>query len=241
MVKSQQIEIRVCMDIGSEKHYVGIGLSTGDRIDGFEMSHTPEGIKAFFARLEELENEYQAPIVVAMEACNGYARPIDQMVLAKGYKLLNVNNHKLALFKEVFSGAAKSDPIDAWKIFELTSLKESLPLAKNALHEVSQISKTNLELKRYTRRRQVLVNEKVRILNRVKGDLLAVCPGLPDITCSIGNLWFLRFLTARKDLQQLAKSSAPKWPEEYSLGISPRIVFPSGVTYTFSLKVISMA
>ncbi len=106
-------EIRVCIDVGSEHHYVAIGLSTGERIEEFSLTHNPEGIDQFFQRIERLREKYQLPISVAMESYNGYARPIDSMVLDKDYKLFNVNNLKLARYKEIFPGPAKSDPIDA--------------------------------------------------------------------------------------------------------------------------------
>jgi len=61
------------------------------------------------------------------------------------------------------------------------------------------------KLKRLTRRRRVLVNEKVRVVNRLHADLQAICPGLAQITGAVDNLWFLRFLTARKTLPGLAR------------------------------------
>jgi hypothetical protein len=47
------------------------------------------------------------PVAVAMEGFNGHGRPLDRLVRQKGYRLFNVNNLKLARFKEVFPGAAK--------------------------------------------------------------------------------------------------------------------------------------
>jgi len=46
------------------------------------------------------------------------------------------NNLKLAPFKEIFPGAAKSDRIDARKGLELFQLSDHLPLAKEVLQEV---------------------------------------------------------------------------------------------------------
>ena len=62
-----------------------------------------------------------------MEGYNGYARPLDRMIQEKGYTLYNVNDLKLARFKEVFPGAAKTDVIDTRKILELFHLKGHLP------------------------------------------------------------------------------------------------------------------
>jgi len=198
-------EIRVCMDIGSQKHYVAIGLSTGERIDEFEFLHTPKGIEDFFTRLEHLQAKHALPISVAMEGYNGYARPIDSYVLEKGYCLYNVNNAKLARFKEVFPAPAKSDRIDAWKIFELFTMKDTLPLAKNALQEVERPEEAAEKLKAITRRRRELVLEKTRIMNRMQADLEAICPGILSLTGSVDNIWFLNLLTFREDITQLKR------------------------------------
>jgi hypothetical protein len=69
-------------------------------------------------------------VAVAMEGFNGCARPLDTMVRRRGYRLYNINNLKLARFKEIFPGAAKSDRIDARKGLELFQLSDHLPLAK---------------------------------------------------------------------------------------------------------------
>jgi len=53
----------------------------------------------------------------------------------EGYRLFNVNNLKLARFKEVFPGAAKTDPIGTRKILELFCLKDQHPLAKDAVQK----------------------------------------------------------------------------------------------------------
>lgn len=202
---SSAYEIRVCMDIGSQSHQVAIGLSTGEILEEFGISHAPQEIQLFFDKIESYRVQLQLPVVVAMESYNGHARPIDKYVLKKGYRLLNINNHKLAQFKRVFPGASKSDVVDTRKMFELFTLQDHLPMAKNALQPVVCWPEVNEKLKRLTRRRRLLVNEKVRIINRLQSDLQAISPGLTSITGSVDNLWFLRFLTCREDIQQLAR------------------------------------
>jgi len=66
-----------------------------------------------------------------MEGFNGYARPLDKLIQKLGYTLYNVNNLKLARFKQIFPGAAKTDRLDARKILELSHLKDQSPMAKN--------------------------------------------------------------------------------------------------------------
>ena len=200
-----QNEIRACLDIGNKKHYAAIGLAQGGLLESFEMEHTTEGINAFFKTLARYEAKYQYPVALAMEAYNGYARPIDQYALAKGYRLLNVNNNKLAQFKKVFPGPAKSDKIDAHKMFELFTLDDHLLLSKNVLQEIYKVPDVHNHLKRLTRRRSALVEEKVVTINRMQADIQSISPGLLKITGSADNLWFLSLLTSRDDLKKLAR------------------------------------
>jgi len=87
-------------------------------------------------------------VAVAMEGEGGHARPLDRMILEKGYNLYNVNNLKLARFREIFPGPAKTDSLDVRKILELFHLKDHLPLAKDVLQEVLRIPPVNERLKR---------------------------------------------------------------------------------------------
>jgi transposase len=204
-LQEQKQEIRVCIDVGSEQHYVAIALSTGELLQEFPVRHTSEDIKRLFEKIESLKESYKLPVVMAMEAYNGYARPIDSYALDRGYRLYNVNNTKLARFREVFPGPAKSDPLDTKLMMSLFTVCAVLPAAKNVLQLVHKGSEVNEKLKHYTRRRRVLVDERTRTLNRLQGDLQAVCPGILSITGDAGNLWFLRFLTCREDISKLTK------------------------------------
>jgi len=195
----------VGVDVGCRSHRVGIAHPDGSILEEFDISHSDAGFQEFFRRIERRRQRLALPVVVAMEGYNGYARPLDRLVQEKGYRLYNVNNLKLARFKEVFPGAAKTDLIDTRKILELFRLKDQLPLAKDAIQEVVIAPEVNEKLKRLSRRRRHLVIEKMRVLNRMQADLQAVCPELLAATHDADNLWFLRLLTFRDDLRQLAR------------------------------------
>lgn len=200
-------ELRVALDIGSKKHRVGIATDDGKIIDEFDITHDKAGFELFFKRVEARRNDL--PVVVAMEGLNGWARPLDRMILKTDYELLNVNNVKLARFKEIFPGPAKTDKIDTRKTLELIHMRKVLPLAKTVLHRVGHTPVENDQLKRYTRRRRQLVDDKVRVLNRLQSDVQAVSPGLLEITGEAGNLWFLHLLTSREDLSKIAGMRRP--------------------------------
>ena len=205
MSEDKAIELRVSVDVGYRRHNVAIGLASGEVLEEFEIEHRPEGFHEFFSRIEKHRKIKSSPVAVAMEGYNGYARPLDSLVRGRGYRLYNLNNLKFARFKEIFPGAAKSDRIDARKGLELFQLQDHLPLAKEVLQEVKGTPAENEILKRLTRRRRRLVNERVRVVNNLQADLQAVCPGLLEITNDAGNQWFLNFLLSGESLTQIAR------------------------------------
>ncbi|QAA76336.1 MAG: Mobile element protein [Candidatus Bipolaricaulis sibiricus] len=198
--------LRVGVDVGAKSHHVGIADREGRILENFVIPHSQEGFARFFSRVEKHSSKLGVPVVVAMEGLNGWSRPLDQMILARGYRLYNVNNLKLARFREIFPGGAKTDALDVRKILELWHLQDHLPVAKDVLQEVPEAPPENQKLKRLTRRRRQLVNEKVRVVNRMQSDLLAVCPELLAITGDATNLWFLRFVASRDDLRELRQT-----------------------------------
>ena len=205
MSEKKSLELRVSVDVGYRRHHVAMGFADGGVLEEFEIEHRVEGFNDFFFRIEKHRKANDCSVAVAMEGFNGCARPLDSMVRARGYRLYNINNLKLARFKEIFPGAAKSDRIDARKGLELFQLSDHLPLAKEVLQEVSGTPAQNEVLKRLTRRRRRLVNERVRVVNNLQADLQAVCPGLLEITEDAGNQWFLNFLVSADTLPQLAR------------------------------------
>ena len=199
------LEIRVSVDVGCHKHNVAIGLSTGEFLEEFEIAHHREGFREFFSHIETHKRKYACAVAVAMEGFNGYARPLDNLVRARDYRLYNINNLKLARFKEIFPGSAKTDEIDARKGLELFQLRDHLPTAKDVLQEVRATPEENRILKRLSRRRRRLVKEKVRVVNNLQADLQAVCPELLALTNEADNLWFLGFLTSTDSLPKLSR------------------------------------
>jgi transposase len=170
-------ELQVAVDVGARMHRVAVGDEAGRLLEEFDLAHTPAGFAGFFTRIERLRGTDKAAVSVAMEGYNGWARPLDSEVLAHSWKLYNVNNLKLARYKEIFPAPAKTDAIDARRILELFRLRSDLPVARGVLQQIVALTQEAERLKRLTRRRRQLVNEKVRVVNRMHSDLQAVCPG----------------------------------------------------------------
>lgn len=197
--------LRIGIDVGSTRHRVAVGLPDGTLIDEFDVDHHAAGFSQFFHRIATLEARHPLPVTVAMEGYNGWARPLDSLIRQHGWTLYSVNNLKLARYKEIFPAPAKTDAIDARRILELFQLSAHIPIARDALQQVIVSPAVNDTLKRLTRRRKQLVNERVRIVNRIQADLHAICPELLALTGDVTNVWFLNFLTCRDALPKLAK------------------------------------
>ena len=177
--------LRVAVDVGSRFHQVAIGNGSGQLLDEFQIDHGRAGFEQFFARISR---HAVTDVRVAMEGYNGWARPLDQQVLARGWRLYNVNNLKLARYKEIFPAPAKSDSIDTRRMLELFAFDEQRPLGRDVLQEVTIPTTTQRELKYLTRRRRQQVADRTTRLTRLQGDLLAVCPDLLALTRAADNL-----------------------------------------------------
>jgi len=194
--------LRVAVDVGSRLHQVAIGDGSGRLLEEFQIDHCRAGFERFF---ERVTRHAATDIRVAMEGYNGWARPLDQQVLARGWRLYNVNNLKLARYKEIFPAPAKSDAIDTRRMLELFAFDGQRPLGRDVLQEVTTSTTTQRELKYLTRRRRQQVADRATRLTRLRADLLAVCPDLLALTKAVDNLWFLRLLTCRDRLTALPR------------------------------------
>jgi hypothetical protein len=108
MKKHVSLELRVSVDIGCRSHNVAIGLSSGEVLDEFSITHEPEGFRQFFSRIEKQKRRFGCPVAVAMEGYNGYARPLDTLVRArKGLELFQICDH-LPMAKDVLQEEHKT-------------------------------------------------------------------------------------------------------------------------------------
>ena len=71
-------------------------------------------------------------------------------------------------------------------------------MAWDVLQEIAPTPIENDQLKRLTRHRRRMVNERVSVMNSLQTDLQAVCPGLCDITRDVSQVWYLNFLSVLK-------------------------------------------
>jgi len=68
-------QIRVGIDVGCKAHRVSIANPGGKILEEFDISHTSDGFRDFFRRIDHHKQELDLPVAVAMAGFNGYARP----------------------------------------------------------------------------------------------------------------------------------------------------------------------
>ena len=112
--------LSVGIDIGGHRHKAAVCDEEGTLCDEFTITHDASGFKRFFSRIVLLQEDTALSVLIAMEGVNGHARPLDRLIQERGCPLYNMNNLKLARFKEIFPAPAKTDTIDARSIADLS-------------------------------------------------------------------------------------------------------------------------
>ncbi len=65
MLSPQSLQLRVGVDVGTQRHSVAVGLTDGTLLEEFEIPHTAAGFDDFFARIEGHAKRHPTPIAVA--------------------------------------------------------------------------------------------------------------------------------------------------------------------------------
>ena len=170
------------------------------------VSHNPEGFRLFFSRIEKQKKKHRLSCSGGDGRVQWLCPPIGHSCKRTQLPAFQCQQSEAGSFQRDIPRCrpkpTTSMPVSVWSCSNFAIV---LPLAKDALQEVAATPVENEILKRLTRRRRRLVNERARVLNNMQGDLQAVCPGLLEITADAGNLWFLRFLTSTDSLIKLAR------------------------------------
>jgi transposase len=199
----RQSELLVALDVGGQQHSV-ILAREHQAVEEFEITHDQHGFGEFFTRIERIRQAGET-VWVIVEGAGGWLRPLDQQILQKNYRLLAVQNRKMARFREIFAGAAKTDRLDAKRACQLLSFHRQYPSERAVCEPVVAIPEVNRRLRLLSRYRRQLVAEKQRLIHRLRAHLQAVAPGLIAMTKRVEYLRFLRFLSSRPCLSQLAR------------------------------------
>lgn len=172
---------RLCggIDVGSEHHHVIIMDDKEKILYDREIAQTYSAFHEAIEEFREIETKEEVTIEFAMEGKNGYGTPFDRLLIENGFRLYNVDNLKLRRFKDVFGAEWRNDQRDAKMIAKMLKLREHVDKGKEkAFIEVRKMPSVNEKLKILSRHQQSLINEKIRMQNRLRKRLQEVCPDI---------------------------------------------------------------
>ncbi|MEA3453972.1 MAG: IS110 family transposase [Candidatus Caldatribacteriota bacterium] len=165
------------IDVGSESHHITI-LDEEDHIlynqkVSHKLNEFTENIKLF----KQIEKQERGKLSFALEGKNGYSAPFDRILLDKGFTLYNVDNLKLKRFREAFSGEWRDDERDSLMLSKMLKLKKHINSEREKVFiKIERPSLITESLKLLSRHQQTLIDERVRLTNRLGKKLLEVCP-----------------------------------------------------------------
>ena len=165
------------IDVGSESHHIVILDEEDNFLYNQKVTHKlnefAESIKLF----KKIERKEGGKISFALEGKNGYSNPLDRILLDKGFTLYNVDNLKLKRFREAFAGEWRDDERDSLMLSKMLKLKDYINSKREKVFiKIEKPSLVTESLKLLSRHQQTLINEKVRLTNRLGKKLLEVCP-----------------------------------------------------------------
>ena len=165
------------IDVGSESHHITI-LDEEDNVlynqkIAHKLNEFAESIKLF----KQIEKKEGGKISFALEGKNGYNAPLDRILLDQGFTLYNVDNFKLKRFREAFAGEWRDDQRDSLMLSKMLKLKDYINSEREKVFiKIEKPSPVTESLKLLSRHQQTLIDEKVRLINRLGKKLLEVCP-----------------------------------------------------------------
>jgi len=165
------------IDVGCESHHITI-LDEEDNVlynqkVSHQLSEFAESIKLF----KQIEKQEGGKLSFALEGKNGYSAPLDRILLDQGFTLYNVDNFKLKRFREAFAGEWRDDERDSLMLSKMLKLKDYINSEREKVFiKIERPSLVTESLKLLSRHQQTLIDEKVRLINRLGKKLLEVCP-----------------------------------------------------------------
>ena len=167
------------IDIGSAFHHVTILNEEGNVLYNKKISHTLNEFTESIKQFRKIERREKGKISFAMEDKNGYSAPFDRILLDQGFTLYNIDNLKLKRFRQAFAGEWKDDKRDALMLSKMLKLKEHINGKKEKVFiKIEKPSPVTESLKLLSRHQQTLIDERVRLTNRLGKKLLEVCPNV---------------------------------------------------------------
>jgi len=170
------------IDVGSESHHVTILDEEDNVLYNKKISHKINEFAESINLFKKIEKKEGGKISFALEGKNGYSAPLDRILLDQGFTLYNVDNLKLKRFREAFAGEWRDDERDSLMLSKMLKLKDYINSEREKVFiKIEKPSPVTESLKLLSRHQQTLIDEKVRLTNRLSKKLLEVCPQILEL------------------------------------------------------------
>lgn len=168
--------------MGSESHYITILDEEDHILYNQKVAHKINEFTESIKKFKKIEEKERGKLSFALEGKNGYSAPFDRILLAQGFTLYNVDNFKLKRFREAFAGEWRDDKRDSLMLSKMLKLKDYINSEREKVFiKIEQPSPLTESLKLLSRHQQTLIDERVRLTNRLGKKLLEVSPQILEL------------------------------------------------------------
>jgi len=182
------------------------------------VENHPASIDGFVADLRALEGE----LVIGTDVVGSFARFLEAVLLAEGFALVHAPGIAVNRAGQGFAGGErKSDPRDARTIAELVRTRDLRPVLPD--------DDTRVTLRLKAGRRTELIVDQTRRLNRLRGLLGGIHPGLEQ-ALDLTNLGPLALLTRYVTPSEIRRAGRTRLASH--LAKTPRVARPDRIVAT---------
>jgi transposase len=174
----------VGIDWASQSHRVCLLAADGRVLGEKDVAHGGDGLAELCDWLTEQTSAAPGQIAAAIETPHG---PIVETLLERGFQVYAMNPKQVDRFRDRFSMAgAKDDSRDAHV------LADALRTDRHALRRLATEDPVVIELRAWSRLREELREERIRLANRIRDQLWRYYPKALELAGSdIAADWFL--------------------------------------------------
>ena len=173
----------VGIDWARKSHRAWLLDSNGNPVRERDVPHEGAALGEFCDWLLQATGAAPGEIAVAIETPRG---PVVELLLERGFAVFAINPKQLDRFRDRFTVAgAKDDSRDAYV------LGHSLRTDRQAFRRLSTDDPLVIQLREWLRMREELTQQRVRSINRLRGQLWRYYPQAAEITEDVADVWFL--------------------------------------------------
>ena len=173
----------VGVDWATEQHQICVLEGDGKVVGERQVGHSGAGIADLCRWLEELSGGHLASVHAAIEMPHG---AVVEMLLERKVQVYAINPKQLDRFRDRFTAAgAKDDRRDA------RVLADSLRTDRRSFRHLQVEEPEVIELREWSRMREELMQERTRLINRMREQLRRYYPQMLELGDDLGAAWFL--------------------------------------------------